>query len=43
MMWAIVSTAWLVSLIVVVYMLITASEGYEDKDGFHLGRKDEDA
>ena len=42
-MWVIVSAAWLVSLLVVVYMGMTAVEGYEDQDGFHLGRKDEDA
>jgi hypothetical protein len=25
----------------VVYMILTAPEGYEDEDGFHYGRPDE--
>lgn len=30
---------WVVSLVVIFLLALTAGEGYEDKDGFHDGSK----
>lgn len=38
--WIVVGVVVILCSIGIVYLAVTAPEGYEDDTGFHLGRKD---
>ena len=41
MMWQAAVAVCLISLAVVIYLIVTAPEGYEDETGFHYGKPDD--
>ena len=42
MNWQVAAAMFMMSLAFVVYLFVTAPEGYEDETGFHYGRKDDE-
>jgi hypothetical protein len=42
-MCTIIGIVSLIAVVVVSYLIYTAPEGYEDEDGFHYGRPDNES
>jgi hypothetical protein len=40
--WTFIAVVMMLSVFVVAYFIYTAPEGYEDEDGFHYGRPDDE-